>query len=127
MGKVKTTTVAGGSAGFGLVVGFISDPQKGLKVLDWFSSHLAPETLIAVLTLSVGLFIAVATNWLMWERLKEKDLECQGELQRQRCTWKAVVDSKEAANKELAETVVKFVVQLTTLTERFNSLPARKR
>jgi hypothetical protein len=114
----KTATVAGGALGVGTVIGIILDPDKGLTALKWLSNAVPAAALVAILAFGVALAVSVTSNWLMWQRLKEKDEECRAETSSQRQAWKAVVDSKEADNKEAVKTVTDLLVQVTLLAER---------
>jgi len=114
MSETKVVGAATGALGIGAVAGFSMDPAKGLELLKWLNTSLGPVGFVA----AIGAAVAVATNWFFWKRLKEKDQECQAEMDRQRAAWKAVVDGKEADNKEIAKTVTDLLVQVTLLAER---------
>lgn len=95
--------------------------------LKWLNESLGPVGFVSIICLGAGLAVAVTGNWLMWTRLKEKDQECQAETGRQRAAWKAVVDEKEADNREIAKAVTDLLVQVTRLTERAAVTNARTR
>jgi len=118
MAASKTATAATGALGVGALAGFTLDPDKGLELLKWLNTALGPVGFIATVCLGAGLAVAVYGDWLMWQRLKEKDDECRAETGRQREAWKSVVDSEEADNREIARAVTDLLVQVTRLTER---------
>lgn len=129
MAEGKTLTAAGGAGIVGVFAGFSIDPAKGLELLKWLSSEIGSVGFVAILCLGAGLAVSVIGNWLMWNRLKEKDHECHTETSRQREAWKAVVDSKEQDNREIARTVTDLLVQVTLLAERarITNAPTRSR
>ena len=137
-GHGATATLAGGTAFGGLIVGWTADPAKGLELLKWLDGSLGKVGFAIALVGGIAFSMAIAAAWLMWqrsinsekaysERLKEKDQECQAELGRQRTAWKAVVDSKESDNREIAKTMSGFLEQVTLLAERarVSNVPTR--
>lgn len=118
MAAKETVTVAGGASALSFFAGFNLDPDKGLMVLQWLSKEIGTVGFVLALGLGAALAIAVTTNWLFWNRMKEMTGECQAENNRQRDAWKAVVDGKDADNKEMATLLRDLLVQVTRLAER---------
>lgn len=134
----KAVGVTAGSAGVGAIAGFMLDPAKGLEFLKWLAATIKPEALIAMLTLSAGLGIAVATNWFFWQRLNEKDRECQlqmtdlrAECQTEMATaearWEARFQQMRSDIKEAFGCVADLTKQVTLLAERTRATDTRTR
>lgn len=128
-GASATLTLAAGSSAAAAFAGFMLDPAKGLKVVEWLSKEVGAVGFAVMLCTVPVVAVAILAVWLMWNRLKEKDVECQAELGRQREAWKAVVDSKEQDIKEIAKTLSGFLEQVTLLAERarVSNIPTRSR
>lgn len=128
-GPGTTVTAAAGTGAVTWFAGFTMDPEKGLKLIDMLSKQVGPVGFVALLCTVPVICAAVAALVLMWNRLKEKDQECQAEHSRQREAWKAVVDGKDEDNKEIAKTVTNLLVQVTLLAERARptNVPTRSR
>lgn len=125
MSEVKSLSV--GSAGLvvGAGAGFILSPQLGTEILHWVTANLKVTEIIALLTAAVSLVV----NWLLWIRLKEKDLECQQEIELTRKRWSEVITKLEDAaerrqvesradRNEMAKTVAELTTQVTLLVDR---------
>jgi len=137
-GPGATLTLTAGGGGLGLVVGWMADPAKGLEVLKWLNGSIGSVGLVLILTMGAGTAVSVAGNWLMWNRLKEKDEECQREMEATRERWSGVVEKIEAAMERrmgearterdrIADIVGDLTTQVTLLAERAGSrhLPTR--
>lgn len=132
-GKTTVTAAAGGGA-LGIFAGFTLNPEIALKILEWVKESFTP----AGLAFLFACVVSLVGNWLMWVRLKEKDTECQSEMELTRDRWSKVVekteDTAERRQKEaredrdkIADIVGELTTQVTLLAERARPSSVRTR
>lgn len=128
----KVMTIGGAGVGVGALAGFMSDPEKGMEVLKWLNESLGPVGFVAIVSLGSGLAVSVFANWLMWQRLKEKDIECQTEMEKTRVRWSSVFEAEAKQTDKQMEgmredrndafkTVAELTKQVTILVEQARS------
>lgn len=118
MAQAKTVTAAGGALGVGAVAGFSLDPAKGLELLKWLNTALGAVGFVSIITLGAGLAVSVAGNWLMWQRLNEKDEGCRKEMGEAESRWEVRFQQMRSDIKEAFGVVGELTKQVTLLAER---------
>lgn len=122
--KDKAAIATGGGT-VGVMLGYLADPQKGPLILNWIATQIGTVGLVLIVCLGFSNGVFLFGNWLMWNRLKEKDIECAASQENSRKLWKAVVDQKEADNRNSAKVVSDLLVQVTKLVERVAPIQTR--
>lgn len=109
-------TVAVAVAGVSTASAF--SPKDGLEIAQWLNAALGPVGFVAILTLGAGIVVSVFSNWFMWQRLIEREKECQAEKKEMQQIHAERSEQLRMDNKEAFGMVAELTKQVTILAER---------